>query len=310
MKKLLDTHIITIGGQTSSGKSEMAVQLARKLGDCWIVNMDSRQIYKKLDLGTGKVPGTWKSFEYKGATRDAFFYADIPHFLIDIADPTKPLTLVDVLEMFVDLCKNPLPKYLILTGGTGLYIKAIVEGYDLTQLRKPDEIIHVDILKTHLRTQSTTQLQEIFESYSTPPLNNSEYNNPQRLVNNILNLEIKKLGFGNILKIPKFDSYQQFAIRVDQNNLRKNIETRIIDRIDQGMLEEIDSLSYLGEKRLFDLGLEYRYGSQFLQGKINKQEFEDTLIRETINYAKRQMTWLKAQHITWIYSVKEIFDPI
>jgi tRNA dimethylallyltransferase len=301
-----NTHIITLGGQTSSGKSEMAVQLAKKLGDCWIINMDSRQIYKKLNLGTGKVLGTWKSFEYKGTNRDAFFYADIPHFLIDIADPAKPLTLVDMLEMFVKLCEIPLPKYLILTGGTGLYIKAIVERYQLTQLKKPEEMKQIDLLKTHLQTKSVTQLQDIFESYSPPPLNNSEFNNPQRLINNILNLEIKIQGFGEVLNIPEFASYQQFAIHVDQNTLRKNIETRIFDRIDKGMLEEIDSLSYLGEKRLFDLGLEYRYGSQFLQGKITEWEFEDMLIRESINYAKRQLTWLKAQPVTWVTSINDI----
>jgi tRNA dimethylallyltransferase len=306
MNLVKNTHIITLNGQTSSGKSEMAVKLAKKLGDCWIINMDSRQIYKKLNLGTGKVLGTWKSFEYKGTNRDAFFYADIPHFLIDIADPAKPLTLVDMLEMFVKLCEIPLPKYLILTGGTGLYIKAIVERYQLTQLKKPEEITQIDSLKTHLQTKSVTQLQDIFESYSPPPLNNSEFNNPQRLINNILNLEIKKQGFGEVLNIPEFVSYQQFAIRIDQNTLRKNIETRIFDRIDQGMLEEIDSLSYLGEKRLFDLGLEYRYGGQFLRGNINEWEFEDTLLRESINYAKRQLTWLKAQPVTWVSSLEEI----
>jgi tRNA dimethylallyltransferase len=306
MPNLLDTHIITLGGQTSSGKSEMAVQLAKKLRDCWIINMDSRQIYKKLDLGTGKVPGKWKSFEYKGVARDAFFYADIPHFLIDIADPAKPLTLVDVLEMFVDLCKNPLPKYLILTGGTGLYIKAIVERYELTKLQKMEEIKQIESLKIHLQTLPVFQLQDVFESYSPPALNNSEFHNPQRLINNILNLEIRKQGFGNILEIPEFTSYQQFAININQNILKNNIKTRIIDRIDQGMIEEIDSLFYLGEKRLFDLGLEYRYGSQFLQSNITEWEFEDTLLRESINYAKRQMTWLKAQPIIWVSSVEKI----
>jgi tRNA dimethylallyltransferase len=306
MNLVKNTHIITLGGQTSSGKSEMAVQLAKKLGDCWIINMDSRQIYKKLDLGTGKVLGTWKSFEYKGVNRDAFFYSDIPHFLIDITDPTKPLTLVDVLEMFTKLSENPLPKYLILTGGTGLYIKAIIERYELTQLKEAEEITQIESLKADLKTKTTSQLQNIFESYSPPPLNNSEFNNPQRLINNIINLKIKKQGFGEVLKIPEFTSYQQFAIRLEQNILRKNIESRIFDRIDQGMLEEIDSLNFLGEKRLFDLGLEYRYGSQFLQGKISEREFEDTLLGETINYAKRQMTWLKAQPVEWIRSIDEI----
>jgi tRNA A37 N6-isopentenylltransferase MiaA len=130
------------------------------------------------------------------------------------------------------------------------------------------------------------------------------------LINNILNLEIQKKKYGKVLEIPKFSSYQQFAIDINQSTLKRNITSRIFERIDQGMIDEVDSLSYLGEKRLFDLGLEYRYGSQFLQGSINEKEFEETLIHESINYSKRQLTWLKAQRVTWINSVEEIIDTI
>jgi tRNA dimethylallyltransferase len=306
----LNTHIITLGGQTSSGKSEMAVDLAKKLGDCWIINMDSRQIYKKLDLGTGKVPGIWQNFEYEDTTRSAFFYSGIPHFLIDVVDPSKPLTLVDVLELFIEFSTKPLPKYLILTGGTGLYIKAIVEKYNLVKLENPEEIAHIESLKSHLQLTSIADLQTIFLTYHAPTPNNSEYHNPQRLINTILNLEIKTRSFGTLLHIPQFASYQQFAIRVDQETLKQRISTRIHDRIKSGMIEEIASLSYLGHQRLHDLGLEYRYTNEYLQQNLTKSEFINTLTTKTIQYAKRQLTWLNAQQVIWIDSIEVLLEKI
>ncbi|MGL4759200.1 MAG: hypothetical protein ACRCXZ_07710, partial [Patescibacteria group bacterium] len=133
---MYQTTLIALGGQTSSGKSEMAIELAQKLKDCWIISCDSRQVYKYLNLGTGKIAGSWEMVLHNGQLIHTYLYQDIPHFFIDNVDPSKQYSLAHFLADFRDFCKNhTLPKYLILCGGTGLYIKAILERYRINEIK-------------------------------------------------------------------------------------------------------------------------------------------------------------------------------
>ncbi len=301
------SNIITIQGQTASGKSEMAVQLALHLKDAWVISCDSRQIYKQLNLGTGKIEGIWKTQLFQGNPLYTFWYKDTPHFLIDEFDPNQPQTLVNIISRFNEICSLPnQPKYLILCGGTGLYIKAIIEQYQLPILTKI-EAEKVEIYKHSLSSITLSNLQQaIHEQIPDLDLNNSEYHNPQRIINHLTNNYITVENLGTKISAPRFQSYHQFAILIDQEILKENIHKRIIDRINKGMIHEIQGLQYLGNQKLFELGLEYRYTTQFIQNLLTKSEYIDILTLKSIHYSKRQLTWLKQQPVLWISTLSEM----
>jgi tRNA dimethylallyltransferase len=302
--------MITIQGQTASGKSELAVDLALKLGSSWIIGMDSRQIYKNLNLGTGKIEGNWEEVKIGNSYQNVFMYRGVPHFLIDEFDPAYNITLVDIMKRFNEICaQTPLPKYLILCGGTGLYIKAIVEQYNLQRLTSPQDIHLVNEFRSEIQQLSLDQLQSLYsQQHPLHPLTNSEFNNPRRLINKIISKKISEEFPFEIVQTPKFEIIHQFAIQINQNQLHRNIQTRIHDRINAGMIQEIESLQYLGRSRLFDLGLEYRYTSEYINGTLDYDTYINTLFLETKHYAKRQLTWLNKQNVTWVKNLDEIIS--
>lgn len=306
---MIHTTLIALGGQTSSGKSEMAVELAKQLQDCWIVNCDSRQIYKYLDLGTGKIPGNWEMNIHKNQLIHTFLYRQVPHFLIDTIDPSKQYSLAHFLTDFSDFCKNHvLPQYLILCGGTGLYIKAILERYALTKLSEEFEDDY-NKEKTRLEQMSLTNLQKLYIRYfPVVTLNDSDFQNSRRLINKILTYKGEINNWSQPIVLPEFSSIHNFAIESDQESLYEKIGQRILKRIDEGMIKEVESLQFLGKERLLSLGLEYRLTYLYLIGQLTYTDYINKLTLDSINYAQRQLTWLKKQPITWIKSSQDILS--
>ncbi len=284
----------------------MAVDLASYLKDAIVVNCDSRQIYKDLDIGTGKVPGQWQ--------QGVFYYQDIPHFLIDYVDPKLNYTLVQYIQDFVYLIAKTSTKYVILTGGTGLYAKAIVEQYDLGVI-KQEFIVEFNELKKSLSELNLTDLQITFQDLlkthvvdtSLSFLNESDYQNTRRLVSRILKIKAKLNSWAKDITYPEFEQIFQFAIEIDQAQLKQNISTRLQQRINQGLVTEVQSLQYLGHDRLLDLGLEYRLTQMYLEGEIDQIEWQNRLQIENFQYAKRQLTWLKKQKdLVWIKDLRGV----
>jgi tRNA dimethylallyltransferase len=308
---MIQTTLIALGGQTASGKSQMAVELAMELKDCWIISCDSRQVYKYLDLGTGKVEGQWEAVVYENQLMHTFLYKGVPHFFIDTIDPSKQYTLAHFLADFRDFCsQHTLPKYLILCGGTGLYIKAIIERYNLSQTKPEFEDVY-EQTKVELQSLSLPELQKINQTLTTvPKLNESDQQNPRRLINQILTSKGESLNWGEQVVLPSFEKVYNFAIERDQDQLNEKIETRILTRIDQGMIQEIESLVYLGAERLLSLGLEYRLTYLYLLGQLSYGEYINKLNIESINYSQRQLTWLQKQNLTWVRSVADILNSI
>ncbi|MEM1312592.1 MAG: isopentenyl transferase family protein [Patescibacteria group bacterium] len=304
-------HLIVLLGQTSSGKSEMAVNLAKYLGNIWIVNCDSRQIYKQLDIGTGKVNGTWKD--------STFYYQDIPHFLIDYIDPeTTDYTLVNYVKDFNSLFKSKLlPEYVILTGGTGLYAKAIVEKYNLG-IVKSEFTDQYNSYKKSLISKSLEQLQSIYNSslktrvkLSNKVINNSDYHNPRRLFSRILKAKASKNGWLESISYPNFTFTSMFGIFVDQKTLEEKIKKRLDSRIQSGLINEVRQLQRLGRDRMLNLGLEYRLSQLYIEKIITEEEWRRRLLIENYQYAKRQLTWLKKQpDLIWINSLEQLLDVI
>lgn len=280
--------IIAIVGTTASGKSSLGIDLA-KFFDAEVVSADSRQIYKGLDLGTGKVTPE----EIVG----------VPHHMLDIIEPNTPYSLAEYQKaayIVIDdiLSRGKLP---IIVGGTGLYTRAIIEGYDLDSA-EPDFA-----LRKELETKTAAQLVDILKSLGAKTITEPE--NPRRLIRQI---EKIKAGKSNVpVNNPRYDCLQ-LGITFDRDILYKRIEERLDMRINDGMIEEIKGLLDNGATPEFmeGLGLEYRYTTRYLLGKYQSfEEYRAELLKEIRHFAKRQVTWFKKEKdIHWLNEKGNYFE--
>ena len=287
MPKLIEVkphkpQITVIVGPTASGKTSLSIKLAKQING-EIISADSRQIYKGLDLGTGKV--TEKEM------------SGIKHYLLDVADPKEVFSVTDYVRLaekaiteIINRGKTP-----IIVGGTGFYIQALVDGLILPEVPPNTE------LRKDLTKKSLSELQKILKKLDKKRYDTIDKDNSHRLIRAI---EIATaLGKVPTLKTdPKYDP-TFLGISIPTDELRKKIHTRLISRIESGMIDEVKSLHEKGLswERMEDLGLEYRYIARFLQDKITKEEMLTELETAICQYAKRQMTWFKRdKKIKWL----------
>ncbi len=277
--------VVVILGPTATGKSDLAVKLAKKFSG-EIISADSRQVYKGLDIGTGKI--TKKEMH------------GVPHHLLDITSfktnfnvaKWQKLANKKIQEIF---SRNKLP---IICGGTGFYIDAVTKGIILP------EVLPNKKLREKLKNKTTKELCDILKNLDPQRLKNIDQNNPVRLIRAIEIAET--LGRVPSIKIqkPKFEILN-IGLNLDDKILRENINKRLKKRILIGMIDEAIKLHKKGLswKRMNELGLEYRYLAMYLQNKISKEEMITKLQFEIWHYAKRQKLWFnRDKEINW-------FDP-
>ncbi len=274
--------IITVVGPTASGKSDLAVILAKEFtGE--VISADSRQVYRDMDIGTGKITVR----EMRG----------IPHHMLDIASP-KHIYSVAEYKTAADNCIADIlkrGKVPILCGGTGFYIDAVTQGLILPEV-KPDYD-----LRKKLSLLSTEKLFAMLHKLDPRRASEIDAKNPPRLIRAI---EIAKT-LGSVPLMKKDAPYETLFIGIDVPNeiLRERIHNRLKKRVAMGMVEEAKELHKKGLswKRMEEIGLEYRYLSRFIRGKLAKSEMLDQLEVEIMNYAKRQYTWFRRnKKIHWI----------
>ena len=297
-------QLITILGQTCSGKTQMSLDLFRhfqKQGkSCWVVNCDSRQIYKGLNYGTAKIEGVWADGIY-------IVDKDIPHYLIDYVEPKLQYNLSNYLNDFCDLFQEKQLDYVILVGGTGLYAKSIKEEMDLGLVKQQFQTKY-DSLKKELNEFNIEKLQKLVLEKSLN-LNKSDFANKIRLVSNLLRFESTTRGWLEDINYPKFTQKYYCAIEIlDQQELQTKIKNRIKLRINQGLLDETKELILnLGKKRVDELGLEYRLTRKFLDWEITESEWVEQLGNENWQYAKRQLTWLRREKdVIWVQTLEDL----
>lgn len=283
-------RLITILGPTASGKTTLAVALAKRLGG-EILSADSRQIYRQMDLGTGK---------------DLSEYDGVPYHLIDICEPGTKYNLFQYQQDFFDAYTdiNARGVQPILCGGTGLYIEAVLKGYHLLPVPQNDA------LRQELEGKSLEELTQILvalkEKNGTTMHNRTDVDTAQRAIRAI---EIEQYNALHPLperELPAVES-SIFGVNIDRELRREKITTRLRQRLDNGMLDEIRQLLNQGiaAEDLIYYGLEYKYLTLHIIGKLSFDEMFRQLEIAIHQFAKRQMTWFRGMErrgftIHWI----------
>ena len=280
--------IVVVLGPTACGKSDLAVALARKFNG-EIISADSRQVYKGMDIGTGKI--TKK--EMRG----------VPHHLLDVASPKKVFSVEnyqkigkkDLVKIFR---KNKLP---IICGGTGQYIDALIYNQNFPNV-PPDSK-----LRKKLEKKSVIELFAELKKLDPRRAAAIDSKNPRRLIRAL------EIIYKTGKPIPKLNTSNQFSalkigVAFPREILRNRIHLRLLKRMKLGMVAEVKEMirSGVSLKRLEDFGLEYRYLGRFISGKISKDEMLVQLEKQIVDFSKRQMTWFKRdKNIRWVRNVRQ-----
>ncbi len=301
------SKLIVILGPTASGKTEFSIKLAKKFSG-EVISADSRQVYKGMDIGTGKItPDTKNSSNFSmGQVKKKYIFTHkgIPHYCIDIASPKRKFTVAQYQKLALKAIKKIQKKNKIpfLVGGTGFYIQAVIDGILIPKV-KPDWKLRKEFEK-----KSAEELFKILKKLDKKRAKSIDKNNKRRLVR-ALEIVIKTKKPVPLLKKnkPQFEVLI-LGIKKNPDELKRLIRKRLLKRLKQGMVAEIKKLrkSGLSWKRLEEFGLEYRFVAQYLQKKINYEEMTEKIQRESEHYAKRQMTWFKRdKQIKWIRNYSE-----
>jgi tRNA dimethylallyltransferase len=288
-----DKKVLVICGPTSSGKTGLAVRLAKKFNG-EVISADSRQVYRGMDIGTGKDLGE---------------YGRVRYHLIDVASPRSQYTLSDWLE---NAKKNinemhkrgTLP---IVCGGTGLYISALVNGYQLPVTKKTKQ--QEKVIREKIGRKTLRQLLAILRRVDPETLKIIDVSNRRRVERALeiyYQTGLPKSAVVSVKKPPY--SFLLIGLTHPRDVLRYRMSTRLKTRLKQGMVREVRALHAQGVswKKLESFGLEYRFVSLYLQKKLTYREMVHQLDSAIYQYSRRQMTWFRRnQDVVWITSLSE-----
>ncbi|MBI4134934.1 MAG: tRNA (adenosine(37)-N6)-dimethylallyltransferase MiaA [Candidatus Sungbacteria bacterium] len=280
--------LVTIVGPTASGKSTLAVYLAKRFGG-EVISADSRQIYRGLDIGTGKITKR----EMRG----------IPHHLLSFASPKKQLSVAEFRKKANTAIRNIIKRDAIpfLVGGTGLYIDAVARGFTFPEVQ-PNPT-----LRRTLAKKSATELFKMLAQLDSVRARAVDAQNPRRLIRAI---EIVKATMAPVPPPVRRRLYHALFLGPFRSpqELRKRIKRAVETRIQRGLLQETKKLLQSGipRKRLRELGLDYNIAASLPFGSISKPDLRDKLEAANWDYAKRQQRWFKRySDIHWIKTERE-----
>ena len=275
--------IVVILGPNASGKSDLGVEIAKNIGG-EIVSADSRQVYKGMDIGSGKI--TRK--EMKG----------VPHYLLDVISPKKDFNV----SHFKKLAERKIDeitkrgKIPMIVGGTGFWIDAVVYDYNLPDVG-PDKK-----LRARLEKLGATELFKRLKKSDPARAKDIDKNNKRRLVRALEIVLLSKKPVPMLKKEPVYDTLF-IGIKRSKEDSESRIYKRLIVRLEEGMIDEIKKLHKSGVtwRRLDDFGLEYRFISRYLRKQINYDEMVMQLFAAIKKYRKHQLTWFKRnKKIHWV----------
>lgn len=287
---------IVLLGPTASGKTSLAVRLAYNF-NLEIISADSRQVYKGLDLGSGK---DLDEYNYSGK--------NIPYHLIDVTDLNSEYNVFDFTKDFYRAFKNITGRNIIplIAGGTGMYLDAVIRKYELVEVPENPEF-HQNLLSKPLE-----ELSKLLLSLKPDLHNKTDLEDKARVIKAIeiasyMQSDEYLKNKEELLKRPDIQPLI-LGTSLERPLLRKNIKKRLDERFSQGMIEEVENLHKQGfsYERMERLGLEYRFISEYLEGKItSKEELSEKLYTAICQFAKRQETWFRGMErkgvkINWL----------
>ena len=292
--------MITILGPTASGKTPVAARLAAEIGG-EIISADSRQVYRRMDIGTGK---------------DLEDYGSVPYHLIDICEPGTKYNLFEYQQDFYDVyqqirSRGAVP---ILCGGTGLYIEAVLKGYHLSPV--PQNQALRDSLEGKSLDELSQMLADLKAKTGSNMHNTTDVDSCQRAIRAI---EIETYNLEHPTprrELPPVDSII-IGIDIDRELRREKITCRLKARLDHGMVEEVKGLLDEGSpaEDLIYYGLEYKFLTEYLTGQLSYDEMFQRLEIAIHQFAKRQMTWFRGMErrgfkIHWISATLPMEEKI
>jgi len=282
--------MLTILGPTASGKTPLAAALALEVGG-EIISADSRQVYRRMDIGTGK---------------DLADYRGVPYHLIDICEPGTKYNLFQYQQDFFDAYQDIVRRGRrpILCGGTGLYIEAVLKGYHLSPVPQNAE------LRARLEGRPLPELTEMLRQLKartgSAMHNTTDVDSAQRAIRAI---EIETYNLEHpmpLRELPPIDSLI-VGVSIDRDLRREKITRRLRSRLDEGMADEVRRLldEGIAPEDLIYYGLEYRYVTEYVLGRLSSDEMFHQLETAIHQFAKRQMTWFRGMErrgftIHWI----------
>ena len=295
-------QMITILGPTASGKTPLATALACEIGG-EIISADSRQVYRRMDIGTGK-------------DLEDYIVNSIPYHLIDIAEPGTKYNLFQYQQDFFDAYNNIIGRGVtpILCGGTGLYIEAVLKGYQLSPVPQNPE------LRQRLEGKSleelTQMLVELKAKNGSNMHNKTDVDSCQRAIRAI---EIEEYNLHTPTPkrdLPSIDSLI-IGVNIDREARREKITRRLKSRLENGMVEEVRGLldEGIAPEDLIYYGLEYKFITEYIIGRLTYDEMFERLEIAIHQFAKRQMTWFRGMErrgftIHWIDALQPMEEKV
>ncbi len=269
--------IVTILGPTATGKTSLATLFASKY-DAEIVSADSRQVYRNMDLGTGKDLADYHIEE-----------TAIPYHMIDVAEPGIEYNVFHyqqaVIPIMTDIQKRE--KLVVFCGGSGMYLEAILKGYKMCPV--PEN----RVLREKLALKNDQEIEEILSSYKT--LHNKTDLETRKRAYRAIEIEEYYANHPELLELSKPIPSVIFGLKGDRDLIRTKITRRLHERLNEGMIDEVQKLIDTGVNphQLIRYGLEYKYLTLFLQNKISYETMFQQLNIAIHQFSKRQMTWFR-----------------
>lgn len=292
-------QMITILGPTASGKTPLAAALAKEVGE--IISADSRQVYRRMDIGTGK---------------DLADYDGVPYHLIDICEPGTKYNLFQYQQDFFDAYQDILSRGAqpVLCGGTGLYIEAVLKGYHLSPV--PQNPVLRQQLEGKTLDELTQMLVELKTKNNSNMHNKTDVDSCQRAIRAI---EIETYNLEHPTprrELPPVDSLI-IGVNIDREQRREKITRRLKARLEEGMVDEVKALleSGIPAEDLIYYGLEYKFVTEYLIGKTTYDEMFQRLEIAIHQFAKRQMTWFRGMErrgfkIHWVEAMQPMEEKV
>lgn len=273
-KSLLKYTLLVILGPTACGKTKIGIRVARALNG-EIISADSRQVYRRMDIGTGK---------------DLQEYGSIAYHLIDIVDPGYEFNVFEFQRRFIEAFAaiQKRGKFPILVGGTGMYLDAVLRGYRLLEVPENSR------LRQELAALSLENLAYRLKGVNPRLHNTTDLLDRERLTRAIEIAEFNSVRNPNLVPLPELKPIV-FGIKLEKGILHQRITKRLQDRLNQGMIEEVERLHRAGVpfEHLEFYGLEYRFVAKYLKGELNRNDMFQKLNSAIHRFAKRQETWFR-----------------